>query len=34
VAVDVFRVGDGKIIEHWDAVQPVPEASANDNIMF
>lgn len=33
--VDIFRVEDGKIAEHWDVVQPVPdEASANDNTMF
>lgn len=32
--VDIFRVVDGKIAEHWDVIQPVPEASANDNTMF
>lgn len=31
---DIFRVKDGKIIEHWDAAQPVPEQSANKNTMF
>jgi predicted SnoaL-like aldol condensation-catalyzing enzyme len=30
-AVDIFRVEDGKVIEHWDVLQPVPEESANDN---
>ncbi len=29
--VDIFRVANGKIAEHWDVVQPVPEKSANDN---
>lgn len=32
--VDLFRVRNGKIVEHWDALQDVPETSANDNTMF
>ncbi|HEY0212240.1 MAG TPA: nuclear transport factor 2 family protein [Paenirhodobacter sp.] len=32
--VDILRVEDGKITEHWDVIQPVPETSANDNTMF
>jgi predicted SnoaL-like aldol condensation-catalyzing enzyme len=32
--VDLFRVEDGKIREHWDVIQPVPENTANGNTMF
>lgn len=32
--VDIFRVEDGRVVEHWDVVQAVPEKSRNDNTMF
>lgn len=32
--VDIFRIENGKIAEHWDVAQPVPEKSANTNGMF
>jgi predicted SnoaL-like aldol condensation-catalyzing enzyme len=32
--VDIFRVKDGRIVEHWDVIQQVPEHAANDNSMF
>lgn len=35
VTMDFFRFdASGKIVEHWDAVQQIPESSANNNTMY
>ncbi len=32
--VEIFRLENGKIDEHWDVIQEVPDDSANPNGMF
>ena len=35
--VDIFRVKDGKLVEHWDTIQDIPEAlypPINDHGLF
>jgi len=35
ITMDFFRFdADGKICEHWDAIQKIPEKSANPNTMY
>ena len=32
--IDIFRLENGRIVEHWDVMQEVPEKSANNHPMF
>jgi len=32
--IEIFRLENGKIVEHWSVTQNVPEKSANSNGMF
>ena len=35
VTMDFFRFdNNGKIVEHWDAIQKIPDVSASDNQMY
>jgi predicted SnoaL-like aldol condensation-catalyzing enzyme len=33
--IDIFRLDDsGRVVEHWDTLQVIPQESANNNGMF
>lgn len=32
--VDIFRIKDGKVDEHWDVMQEIPDKMAHSNTMF
>lgn len=34
IIYDLYRMEEGKVAEHWDVIQPIPNEKANDNGVF
>lgn len=32
--IDIYRIENGKLAEHWDAMMPMPDDRGNNNPMF
>jgi predicted SnoaL-like aldol condensation-catalyzing enzyme len=32
--IDIYRIKNNKIVEHWDAMMQMPDERANNNLMF
>jgi predicted SnoaL-like aldol condensation-catalyzing enzyme len=32
--IDIYRIEDGKLAKHWDAMIQMPDARANNNPLF
>jgi predicted SnoaL-like aldol condensation-catalyzing enzyme len=32
--IDIYRIENDKLVEHWDAMMPMPDERANNNPLF